>query len=286
MATPIKNLSIYVINLDRSKRRLQEIQKRFAAQNISFTRFAAIAGDELSLDDIKAVHKNQKWIVPLSPNEIACYASHINVLKYFLEHSHNEYALICEDDIALDAKLREKLTMLINNWPKKHHMIKPYVQAFPSGRLIKSLTNSKVNFTIHLYDPFKIASTALCHIVNRQGAQKIIDNMKITRPIDVDFQCSWEHGIKILQTNNIRNMISPQGGISSIQRPQQKSFFSHMAHLYYKIWHYTKNISHHIKHWGLILTFKYALSYQKDKIIYKIKRRYRMFLANMHLKKI
>lgn len=277
MVKPIDNLSVYVINLEKSQGRLKAVQKNFTARNIPFERFVAIAGDSLSPEYIKTIHENQRWTAPLSPNEIACYKSHIEVLRYFLEHSQNEYAFICEDDTGLDNQIRQKITALINNWPTDCHMIKPYILAFPSGELMKTIPfsqgASQGQFSIYLYKPFKIASTALCHIVSRQGAQKIIDNMKFTRPVDVDFQCPWEHDVNILQTSDIRNIIAPQGGISSIQRPKKKALSAHIKHIYYRIWHYVMNIYHHGKVWGLPTTLKYAIAYQKDKTIYKTKMR-------------
>ncbi len=275
MVKPIDNLSVYVINTDKNQERLKAVQKSFTACNMPFERFAAIMGDELPLEEIKSIHENQRWTAPLIANEIACYKSHIGVLQHFLNSSKNEYAFICEDDTGLDNQIRQKITAIINDWPADYHMIKPYVLAFPSGELIKTITfsqeASQEQFSIHLYKPFKIASTALCHIVSRQGAQRIIDNMRFTRPVDVDFQCPWEHGVNILQTDDVRNIIALQGGISSIQRPKEKALGTHIKHIYYRIWHYVMNIYHHGKVWGLPTTLKYAIAYQKDKTIYKTK---------------
>ncbi len=236
MANPIKNLSVYLINLDKSADRLLQAQKEFSSKGLSFERFPAVAGSELSLDYVESIHKNQAWFMPLQPNEIGCYASHINVLKYFLAHSDDEYAFVCEDDIALGENIKEGLELIITHWPSHCDMLKCFGRTEMVGLYFDVIQSSHQN--IQIIDPIKVNAGTLCYLVNREGAKKFIQKMAYKRPIDIDLQVTWEHGCRIYLTNSLKNGVSSYAAESDIGGRRHKPFLPHLS---YKISFYIRN---------------------------------------------
>lgn len=259
--TSIENLSIYLINLDRSSDRLAHAEKEFAQKQLSFERFSAIDGKTLSEEHIATIHANQKWFMPLLPNEIACYMSHMDVLRHFVSHSDNEYALICEDDIILDDDIKEGLEAMVTNWPDNCHMIKCFAGIVMTGKPVATIESRHLD--IEIIDPIKVTTGGFCHLVSKEGAQKFIANMPFKRPFDFDHQFVWEHGCNIFQTNSLKNDIDDEAIHSDIGGRGHKPFLPHMR---YKVDFYIRNFSHNIKRWGFIKTIQLLALYRIERL--------------------
>src|SRR5689334_8621186 len=95
-----QNLSIFVINLDKDKRRLKKFSARMQELGVPFTRWAATSGGSLdpSYFGIKPISPGvfitefEEW----SCNEAACGVSHIRLLQYLVENAV-PWSLIMED---------------------------------------------------------------------------------------------------------------------------------------------------------------------------------------------
>ena len=76
---------IFVINLDRSKDRLDSMKTQLDNLNLAFERIAAIDGrcaDEDSLNKHYSQELNRKkYFTPLTKGEIGCYLSHLSACK-------------------------------------------------------------------------------------------------------------------------------------------------------------------------------------------------------------
>ena len=93
-------MKIYVINLDRSKDRLDHITKIFAEQHLEFNRVPGIDGRKLN-DELLSSYASK--LLPLrhpSPAEIGCFLSHRECLRLVAE-GEDDFAAIFEDDIQL-----------------------------------------------------------------------------------------------------------------------------------------------------------------------------------------
>lgn len=261
MSEAIENLSIYLINLDRSTDRLLQATEEFKSKGLSFGRFSAVEGKTLSDEYMGAIHKNQNWVLPLTPNEVGCYRSHIDVLKYFLDHSDNEYAFICEDDIVLDEYIKEGLKDIIANWPETCDMLKCFGGVTMAGDTLDIIQSAHKN--IEIIEPIKINAGGLCYVVSRKGAKKFIENMPFKRPFDIDHQIIWEHGCNIYQTNSLKNGLSCHSSQSNIGTRKQKPFW---PHLFYKINFYRCNFSYNVRRWGMVKTVKLLWRYRVERL--------------------
>ncbi len=261
MVNSIKNLSIYLINLDRSPERLVHAQKEFAQKQLSFERFSATDGKTLSEEYITTIRKGQKWFMPLLSNEIACYMSHMNVLRHFLANSDDDYAFICEDDIILSDDIKEGVEAIIANWPLGTDMLKIFSGIMMTGESAKNI--DLPHKKIRIVDPIKVTTGGFCYIVSREGAKKFIANMPFKRPFDFDHQFTWEHGCRILQTNSLKNSINDDVFHSDIGGRVHKPFLSHSL---YKLDFYMRNMFFNIKKWGLIKTIRLLFLYRMERL--------------------
>ena len=88
----LKNLEIYVINLDRSKDRLNNMKTKLKKLNLDFTRQPAVDGKKTTFTS-KEVNAKKYSLCHgkyITPTEVACYMSHYNTLKNFYENSDGQ----------------------------------------------------------------------------------------------------------------------------------------------------------------------------------------------------
>jgi len=114
----LNNFKVYVINLKRDTKRLENIKNELKKQNIyNFEIIQGIDGKKIKNYQLNnLISKNNKFINPQNTNmnasEICCSLSHIKVYKKFLKTNYN-YALIIEDDAIFIRNFTEDLQELI-----------------------------------------------------------------------------------------------------------------------------------------------------------------------------
>ena len=96
--------NIWVINLDKSKDRLQHIKNEFNKYNMSFKRFSAIYGKDLDKDTLINETTLTCRTFLCSYGMIGCALSHKTLWKQLLSDETTNYYLICEDDVVLTDK--------------------------------------------------------------------------------------------------------------------------------------------------------------------------------------
>lgn len=92
---PIKN---YVINLDRSKDRLDTFQARAAERCLAFQRVSAIDGAAISNGEFDLWQARCRLCVPMTRTEVACFLSHRKAW-ILVEAGAEPWAFVTEDDI-------------------------------------------------------------------------------------------------------------------------------------------------------------------------------------------
>ena len=107
--------NVYVINLDKSTKRMKYMKELLDNENIKYERFNAIYGKNLSkefIDNITTI--KCKNLCPV--NLIGCALSHISVWKDILDKNYNN-SLILEDDIYFDNNYKDNLKKSLNELP-------------------------------------------------------------------------------------------------------------------------------------------------------------------------
>ena len=102
-------IKYYVINLDRSPERLNNISAQCKKYNIDFVRISAFDGNILDLeklaDDTACRYEMGRSI---QPGEVGCFLSHKKALDAFLS-SKDEFAVILEDDAILSKNFSKSI---------------------------------------------------------------------------------------------------------------------------------------------------------------------------------
>jgi len=88
----------YVINLDRSKDRLDTFQARAAERGLVFQRVPAVEGAAISDSEFDAWHAKCRLWAPMTRTEVACFLSHRKAWS-LVQASADPWAFVTEDDI-------------------------------------------------------------------------------------------------------------------------------------------------------------------------------------------
>ena len=189
-------LATYLINLDRSRDRLEYSKLEFERYGMDFTRIQAIDGLDLDIADYPQATRNAwAYHTPLSVNEVACYMSHLKALRSFLD-SDATHGMILEDDFAFVEDPMPCLRSLMElddwdivklyNWKKRR--LKKYFTSF--------MTDQRKPYSLYFN-----ASTAICNtgqIFSRSGAEKFVAKKNhFYRPVDVELKHYWEQDLRI-----------------------------------------------------------------------------------------
>ena len=185
-------ISVLVINLCRSKKRMAEINRRLLKVKLAYTRISAIDGSTLSqaqIDrDYSPALNSKTYRRPLSLGEIGCYMSHKKCWQHIVDYNLN-MCLILEDDAELDARLPD-LFPLIESYNQPWDIIK----LCDPPKQKKILDSFSLNSDFKLCQYEKIPSRATGYLMSYKGAVKLLDaRNNFGRPLDDDLQFYWEY---------------------------------------------------------------------------------------------
>lgn len=179
----LKN-NIWIINLDKSKDRMNKINDNFNKHGIEYNRFSAIYGKNVSAeymnDNVNFMCK--KFLC--NYGMIGCAASH-KLLWNQLINSDEDFYVIFEDDIEINEKtfdIIKKIIPYLEN--KKYDIDYLNLNCVNYGCFIP-----KIEFTIDEYGfgkpimPFQTGS----YIITKQGAKKLLKYISSTS-FHVDFE--------------------------------------------------------------------------------------------------
>ena len=96
---------IYLINMKEDKNRLDIMNKKFLELNLNYQLIEGVNG--------KNIYNEYKDLTSLSPGQLGCLLSHINILKD-AEKSKYENILIFEDDILFLKKFKYNMHKIFN----------------------------------------------------------------------------------------------------------------------------------------------------------------------------
>ncbi|CEO16437.1 Glycosyltransferase family 25 (LPS biosynthesis protein) [Rickettsia monacensis] len=148
-----KDIKIFIVNLDRSTDRYNNISKQFNNNNLSYERFSAVDGYNLSITDATGKRftgldvKNNPALLSLdngytvlcpseninyfsdskilnhtlTAGELGCYIAAIE--KFGLKWFNIPYALIIEDDAILNDDFRNKFLTMLKHLPTDWDLI-------------------------------------------------------------------------------------------------------------------------------------------------------------------
>lgn len=196
--------NIYVINLDKSKDRLDELTKNFNKYGVKFTKFSAIYGKDLDAEEINKRASMLCRHFLCNYSMIGCAMSHFSLWEKLSKDPKNEYYIIMEDDAQIDGKFKEVIRKIERdslNGKLNFDILSLYcwskLNCF-QFRDIHRITDDYI-IGISLY-PNSTAS----YIISKKGANKILQYFK-----KINYHLDIEIAIRHLFNDLIYYTISP-----------------------------------------------------------------------------
>lgn len=188
--------NIWIINMDKSKDRLEKITKNFDLLGLKFKRFSAVYGKKLTKEQIE---ENTTWLcrnILCNHGIVGCAMSHMTLWKQLLNDKTTDKYIILEDDAVLDQKSVDILSK-----------IEPYIDSHNINMLnlysISQIDESNVEFELYNYKFGKSLMTGYFtgYILTKKGAKTFLDNIdKIN--YHIDFQVGYNNFFNDLQIYN------------------------------------------------------------------------------------
>lgn len=179
-----------VINLNRSKERLQKIRARLNELNIGFERIEAFDGSNLSDDEYNSLtypYNHQcrvRFTRELTKGEVGCFISHRKCWQK-LVNSNEDYAVILEDDLHISDEAKQFLENL--DWlPSNINLIRLSSLYRENNRLyIKQRTDLNHQENYSIAKTLRYALGTQCYIISKEFARRALAmSEKFECPVD------------------------------------------------------------------------------------------------------
>lgn len=193
-------IPVFLINLARSSDRLKIVEASASESGISLTRVEAVDGCSVPKNewiDVDIPEFERRNGRELLPGEYGCYRSHIRALEAFCE-TGQPYGVVLEDDVRLDDRFLGRIAAMI--------------EADSGFDVIKLVNHRSVGF-VHLVTTqqgdelgrtcFGPQGSAAAYLVSREGAQKLLRNLRImVLPWDVAMEQYWRSDADLLSARS------------------------------------------------------------------------------------
>ena len=193
-----QQISIYVINLDRSRDRWEHLCSQAVEYDLNVTRIPAVDGrviadaDRVDFHPHSFIYHNGRKLLP---GEYGCYRSHLLALERFVA-SGDRMAIVMEDDVELNERLIPRAVAAM--------------ECVQGARLVKLVNHRLVGFKAIcetaendvigrcMHGP---QGSAACYILNRKAAKKLLTALKpMLLPYDVALERGWSTGVETFTT--------------------------------------------------------------------------------------
>jgi GR25 family glycosyltransferase involved in LPS biosynthesis len=176
---------IYVINLEQSINRLENVKKTFANLNLNFNKFKAIKGTDLDNNIINTRTTSLCRNILCNKSMMGCSLSHITLWEQLLNDTNTEYYIIMEDDVILKPDFKNIINIIDKN---KDNINFEILNLFHHTKIL----NIPINKIYKLDDKYQVENQLFPvgltgYIISKSGARKLLKYMK-TIHYHVDFE--------------------------------------------------------------------------------------------------
>jgi len=183
--------NIWVVNMDKSKDRLDKINKNLSDLGLKFNRFKAVDGSKIEKNELDNIITFMCQNILCNKGIIGCAESHKQLWKQLLNTENTNYYLVLEDD-----------SMLTNESVEIIKKLEPKFVEYNIDYLNLYCVNVGCGFnkTIFEIGEYKFGKPIFplqtCgYIISKQGASKLIEQLQKTN-YHVDFE---------IAVNNFKN---------------------------------------------------------------------------------
>jgi len=187
-----------LINLDKSKDRLEKSQQRLGEQSVTFERISGVLGSALTQEQLRQHYDSElnsrNYHYQLTRNQIGCYLSHRKAWQKIAD-GDAPFGVVLEDDFYLSGDLHAAFDQIGKiAFPWDLIKLAAYQNRDRKIKFEHSLSNG-LKLVVHSKPMSGGAATA----ITKEGANKLLKStQKFGRPVDTDIQYFWEKGITVM----------------------------------------------------------------------------------------
>lgn len=277
--------NVYLVNLEKSKDRLNNITKILNNENIKFERFNAVYGKELSDEYIKTITTN--FCYNFCPKSvIGCALSHILIWKDILKKNYKN-SLILEDDIYFDENYKNNLKKSLNELPHDWDIVylgcgglcnkdnKNNLSEFIS-KIIFQKINNRIIYNNYIFIP-EYPTGTFSYGISNNGCRKLLNIIKkIEKHIDSQMSSNnytlnvYAVNPKCIYPNTNESIISNNSNVllnNMLNKIEDNNRIKYSWYFNLVIYEY-KGIQFNL--WSIIFLIFGFLSYYKRYILYLV----------------
>jgi glycosyl transferase, family 25 len=188
-----KQISIFIINLDRSPERLQRMSARLNLLGLTYERVSAIDGKVICEATREGFNPKRSWHI-YSDSDIACYLSHLKVLS-IIEEREIPRAIVLEDDAIFGSGF---VLLADPAFPLPDEVELLKLEGFGAEKSPKIPISRCANGTIQF--SYKPTGGAAAYIITLAGAKRVLRELKIMGGLlDSDLFAYWKTGIGVYE---------------------------------------------------------------------------------------
>jgi glycosyl transferase family 25 len=190
--------NVHVINMDGSTDRMKSIEDQCSRENISFTRYPAVNGKDLSVTDINGRIATDSYMyknLERNRGEIGCALSHMNLWRDNALRAINMF-IVVEDDVIFCEKFNQKLNKYLAKAPADWDVI------YLGGSNIRGTKVDNNNLFIRPKLGIKGNLGTYAMLINRGGCAKLIaQTTPLRKSIDHQLKEEFNKSLKVYYAN-------------------------------------------------------------------------------------
>lgn len=161
----------FVINLERSVSRRENIQRQADELGLDVRFVKAVAGNELDVARLEHYDRDRRMSMytwEMAPNEHACVMSHLKAMREFMA-SDADYCIISEDDVLFPKVFKSNVEFLLNKtsgWE--------FIKLFSGDCRRYDVLPGQEGNPVALQFPKKFPWGGVCNLYSRKAAELIL----------------------------------------------------------------------------------------------------------------
>ena len=179
--------SVYVINMDKDTEKMRVMEKTLAGLNVTYTRFPAIDGREVSKKEKREMSFSICSDIMCTKGTIGCGMSHMSLWKQIAKNDVQS-ALILEDDVVFTKNAMDVLEKAMDQLPEDWDLL--YLGILNTGFAMIDCTNKiSTNLCVPSY-----AGGTHAYAVSNKGCRKLLQRIpKVSWHIDQLMSRQFKH---------------------------------------------------------------------------------------------
>ncbi len=152
---------LYYINLDRQSARKERFEQQcYETAITNVTRIVGFDGKDSDLSE----YISGSYPKDLSPSEVGCTLSHLNLLNHFIYETDHDRILVCEDDVSFE---------MIKHWKFTWDFFETHLPY--DWDVVQLIVNNPVCMHLDLHVRFINDFSTACYMMRRKYAEKLLN---------------------------------------------------------------------------------------------------------------